>query len=313
MVKDLNERLRECRQNIALKEVLEKKKSNLERELFLKEEEIKDFEKVLNKELKDVEKLKSVSFSNLIASVFKNKEEKLKKEEEEYLEAKLKYDKLKFSLDNLKIDLEKIEEDLKKLRGTSKEYRELIEEKRELIKKFNLKVREEIVSLEKDIERETLNKKEIEEALLEAKNCLSLSEESLKILSSAKNWGIYDIVGGGMISSYVKQNKIDEAKTYMERLSYSIGNLNKELGDLNIEFLKTGLNINGLSYTFDIFLDNIFSDLSVQGEIKDSLYKLEDFKNKLFNLIDKLEKEEKNKDLKLNSLNEKLVNIIEEN
>lgn len=313
MVKDLNERLRECRQNIALKEVLEKKKSNLERELFLKEEEIKDFEKVLNKELKDVEKLKSVSFSNLIASVFKNKEEKLKKEEEEYLEAKLKYDKLKFSLDNLKIDLEKIEEDLKKLRGTSKEYKELIEEKRELIKKFNLKVREEIVSLEKDIERETLNKKEIEEALLEAKNCLSLSEESLKILSSAKNWGIYDIVGGGMISSYVKQNKIDEAKTYMERLSYSIGNLNKELGDLNIEFLKTGLNINGLSYTFDIFLDNIFSDLSVQGEIKDSLYKLEDFKNKLFNLINKLEKEEKNKDLKLNLLNEKLLNIIEEN
>lgn len=265
MLKDLNEKIKECRENMALKETLEKRNLSLESELNSKEKELIELEKSLNKELKDVQKLKSLSFSNLISNILRNKDEKLEKEEREYLEAKLKYDNFKFKVEKLRYDVEENNNRLGQLINIEGKYKDLIREKRELVKKFNLNIRDEIIEIEKEIKDLLSNKTEISEALREANNCLMISEETLKSLRSAKNWGIYDIVGGGMISSAIKHNRIDDAKTYMERLSYSVDRLNKELGDVDTSIFNEGLNISGFSYTFDIFFDNIFSDFSVQG------------------------------------------------
>lgn len=313
MLKDLNEKIKECRENIALKEILEKRNLSLENELNSKEKELGELEKRLNKELKDVQKLKSLSFSNLISNILRNKDEKLEKEEREYLEAKLKYDNFKFKVEKLRYDVEENNNRLGQLINIEGKYKDLISEKRELVKKFNLNIRDEIIEIENEIKDLLSNKTEISEALREANNCLMISEETLKSLMSAKNWGIYDIVGGGMISSAIKHNRIDDAKTYMERLSYSVDRLNKELGDVDTSIFNEGLNISGFSYTFDIFFDNIFSDFSVQGEINDSLYKIEDFRNKVLNLIRKLEEKENSVGLKVNLLNDKLERLIEEN
>ena len=313
MLKDLNEKIKECRENIALKEILEKRNLSLENELNSKEKELGELEKRLNKELKDVQKLKSLSFSNLISNILRNKDEKLEKEEREYLEAKLKYDNFKFKVEKLRYDVEENNYRLGHLINIEGKYKDIIREKRELVKKFNLNIRDEIIEIEKEINDLLSNKTEISEALREANNCLMISEETLKSLRSAKNWGIYDIVGGGMISSAIKHNRIDDAKTYMERLSYSVDRLNKELGDVDTSIFNEGLNISGFSYTFDIFFDNIFSDFSVQGEINDSLYKIEDFRNKVLNLIRKLEEKENSVGLKVNLLNDKLERLIEEN
>lgn len=313
MLKDLNEKIKECRENMALKETLEKRNLSLESELNSKEKELIELEKSLNKELKDVQKLKSLSFSNLISNILRNKDEKLEKEEREYLEAKLKYDNFKFKVEKLRYDVEENNNRLGQLINIEGKYKDLIREKRELVKKFNLNIRDEIIEIEKEINDLLSNKTEISEALREANNCLMISEEILKSLRSAKNWGIYDIVGGGMISSAIKHNRIDDAKTYMERLSYSVDRLNKELGDVDTSIFNEGLNISGFSYTFDIFFDNIFSDFSVQGEINDSLYKIEDFRNKVLNLIRKLEEKENSVGLKVNLLNDKLERLIEEN
>ena len=311
MLKDLNEKIKECRENMALKEILEKRNLSLENELNSKEKELGELEKRLNKELKDVQKLKSLSFSNLISNILRNKDEKLEKEEREYLEAKLKYDNFKFKVEKLRYDVEENNNRLGQLINIEGKYKDLISEKRELVKKFNLNIRDEIIEIENEIKDLLSNKTEISEALREANNCLMISEETLKSLS-AKNWGIYDIVGGGMISSAIKHNRIDDAKTYMERLSYSVDRLNKELGDVDTSIFNEGLNISGFSYTFDIFFDNIFSDFSVQGEINDSLYKIEDFRNKVLNLIRKLEEKENSVGLKVNRLNDKLERLIEE-
>lgn len=313
MLKDLNEKIKECRENMALKETLEKRNLSLENELDNKEKELLELEKSLNKELNDVQKLKSLSFSNLISNILRNKDEKLEKEEREYLEAKLKYDNFKFKVEKLRYDVEENNNRLGQLINIEGKYKDLISEKRELVKKFNLNIRDEIIEIENEIKDLLSNKTEISEALREANNCLMISEETLKSLRSANNWGIYDIVGGGMISSAIKHNRIDDAKTYMERLSYSVDRLNKELGDVDTSIFNEGLNISGFSYTFDIFFDNIFSDFSVQGEINDSLYKIEDFHNNVLNLIRKLEEKENSIGLKVNLLNERLERLIEEN
>ena len=51
MLKDLNEKIKECRENMALKEIIEKRNLSLENELNSKEKELGELEKSLNKEM----------------------------------------------------------------------------------------------------------------------------------------------------------------------------------------------------------------------------------------------------------------------
>ncbi|WP_300347882.1 hypothetical protein [Clostridium sp.] len=294
-----------------LKEILERKVGELNDELDKKEIELKVLEKNLEKELKDVQKLKSLSFSNLMASILRNKDEKLEREEREYLEAKLKYDYLKTNVESLKDDIEKINKRLGDLINIEDGYKNLIEEKKELIKKFNLNVRDEILKIDEERNLLISEKTEVTEALREAHNCIEIGKIVKNSLDSAHNWGIYDILGGGMISSAIKHNRIDDAKRDIERLSYAAGILKKELGDVDSSLFNGELDISGFSYTFDIFFDNIFSDISVQSEVNRALDKVNDFISKVERLIIDLEERDGKIDIKINTLNYKLNEIIE--
>lgn len=97
----------------------------------------------------------------------------------------------------------------------------------------------------------------------------------LKEYKSSKNWGIFDMLGGGLIASLVKHNKINKAKNMSIILDNDLGKLRNEikyLDDFNIE------DISGLDMFLDVGFDNIFSDLYVQNKIKTSIYKIEELR-----------------------------------
>lgn len=311
MIRDINEKIKECREDMILKETLEKKLFSLRADLDEKEKELYILEKNLAKELKDVQKLKSLSFLNFIASVLRNKEEKIEKEEKEYLEAKLKYDYFKSSVDSLRNDVENTIERLGYLRDIDNRYTELIKEKRDLIKKLNFNVRDEIIALEEQIKDLLSEKTEVSEALNEVYTCKSLSKDVEASLDSAHGWGIYDMVGGGLVSSVIKHNRIDDAKSDMDRLGYAVERLNKELSDLNTDIFRDSLNISSFSHTLDIFFDNIFTDMSIQGEINDSLNRIGIFQDRLKGLAIKLEDRENIINIRVGELNDKIDSIIE--
>ena len=41
-------------------------------------------------------------------------------------------------------------------------------------------------------------------------------------LNSAKNWGIVDLLGGGMITSLIKHSKMNNAQSHMEQAKYDL-------------------------------------------------------------------------------------------
>ena len=92
MLKDINIKINQIKEQVAEKKVLEEKLDNLGKEIPMYECELRDLEEMLNKELRDVEKLKKVSLSSIICIIMRNKEKEIEKEEKEYLIAKLKYD-----------------------------------------------------------------------------------------------------------------------------------------------------------------------------------------------------------------------------
>ena len=55
--------------------------------------------------------------------------------------------------------------------------------------------------------------KEVDEALVAADKTLIHLNAALKELESAKNWGIFDLLGGGMFTSIIKRGHLNDVET----------------------------------------------------------------------------------------------------
>ena len=55
---------------------------------------------------------------------------------------------------------------------------------------------------------------------------------ALNALNSARGWGIYDILGGGVISTFIKHSKMDDASDYLKEAQRDLQVFNKELNDI---------------------------------------------------------------------------------
>lgn len=132
--------------------------------------------------------------------------------------------------------------------------------------------------------------KELKEARSAADMAIAKIDCGLSQLESASSWGILDILGGGLISSLVKRNKIGEANHSLEEISSSLKALNKELSDVDIS-LPDAIPDRLSDEVFDLVFDNIFTDIRVQGEIKENLVALKELRHAIVEVRDKVDRE----------------------
>ena len=117
--------------------------------------------------------------------------------------------------------------------------------------------------------------KEKQEAIDAGNKALRSLRKAQENLSSAKNWGIFDMLGGGFISTMVKHSKVDQAKENMEQAKYDLRSFSKELNDVNI---ACNLNIETgdfLSFA-DWFFDGIIVDWMMQDRINQASQQVEE-------------------------------------
>ena len=94
-----------------------------------------------------------------------------------------------------------------------------------------------------------------------------------KELESAGNWGLLDMFGGGMFTTFVKHSKMNDAQRYMERAKRDLAAFSRELADVS-----ETLNINSgdfLTYA-DYFFDGFVADMMVQSRIRDAQRQVDD-------------------------------------
>ena len=129
--------------------------------------------------------------------------------------------------------------------------------------------------------------KEIREARLagqEALDCLNRAAESLK---SAGNWGIVDMLGGGLISTFVKHSKMNDANGLVQQARNALKRFQKELTDVEnvAEFhIETG---DFLSFA-DYFFDGIIADWLVQSRINEARTQVENARQKVMYIMGQL-------------------------
>lgn len=116
-------------------------------------------------------------------------------------------------------------------------------------------------------------KKELQEAVAACDRSLAVVDEALVNLNSARNWGIFDMLGGGFISSMIKRGKIKEAEALFGELESSLKSLEKETRDVQIS-LSEHVETSDLMIFFDVVFDNIVVDWMVQSDIKKNIEKL---------------------------------------
>lgn len=128
--------------------------------------------------------------------------------------------------------------------------------------------------------------KEKREAIEAGEEALEYLREAKSYLDSAKNWGIWDILGGGFIVSAVKHSKMGNAKNSISMAQGAIKIFNKELRD--VTDIDNTLGVGLLGTIFDFCDDDFFADIYVQSKINKSRKQVEQAIDSIEQIISEL-------------------------
>lgn len=117
--------------------------------------------------------------------------------------------------------------------------------------------------------------KEINEAVQAADNALYYLNNANQLLNSAGNWGIVDILGGGLISTLAKHSKMDKAKQELQQAKYAVQAFKKELQDVG-RIENIDINVGDFLTFADFFFDGFVADWLVQSKIRDTQKQIQD-------------------------------------
>lgn len=109
----------------------------------------------------------------------------------------------------------------------------------------------------------------LERARAAGTRALQSLDEAADQLDSARNWGLLDILGGGLLTSLVKRSRLEGASEAVERAQRDLEAFARELRDCSG---VTGVDLrrSDMLELFDIVFDNSITDLFVQSRIEDA-------------------------------------------
>ncbi|MCL2236602.1 MAG: hypothetical protein FWB98_09225 [Defluviitaleaceae bacterium] len=241
------------------------------------------------REKRDVERMERDGLSAFLLRLVGRYEDKLEKEQQQEIEAKLAYDKAKARRVHL------------------------LEEEQNLSKRiYELKAEQATLQAEFDARRKKLAGRATEHCDVvsqmaeaqDAKNAIKHIEVTvrnvIRSLDSARGWATFDMfTRGGILSHIAKYSHLDEAEEAFYTLSAQMKDLAGRLEGMLYLSVPSFNAICRTERMVDFWFDNIFTDMSVKGQISDNLNVVENLErdlhdayNSLTNRLSELEKQE---------------------
>lgn len=309
MYTELDRKLEEVQEKIhrlqkvdSILQDLRKDKKELSHKVF-------ELKQVLDKENLDVEKLNTTSILSIFYSVTGKLEDKKEKEQREALSAKLKYDQANYDLESIKTEISKLIEERESYKNCTYEYKKLYDEKKNLLIESDEASANKILEITKKIEDSKRNLKELREALSAGRSAVNSLDSALKSLSSAKGWGTWDLLGGGLISDLAKHSHIDNAMSEVEQAHQNLRRFKSELADVRINY-DIRFETDGFGKFADFFFDGLIADWYMQSKINNSYESVSNVKNQVTSTIYKLQQMESHEKSHLEIMENELKNII---
>ena len=118
-------------------------------------------------------------------------------------------------------------------------------------------------------------RKEIQEAIYAADNAISALERAGDFLRKASGWGVWDILGGGFITTFMKHARMNDAEEALEQARAAVHTFGRELRDVeDLEDIRIDTG-DFLSFA-DYFWDGALTDILMQSRIGKSRRQVED-------------------------------------
>ena len=129
---------------------------------------------------------------------------------------------------------------------------------------------------------------EINEAIEAGRDAQMRLRRIQETLRSAKGWGIYDLLGGGLISGMMKRIRMEKAQQQIEELRGSLERFNSELKDVQVQ-CNTSAELSAWLSITDLVLDDPLSDWLSLSEIKDAKAEIDRTEKEVTALLARLE------------------------
>lgn len=129
---------------------------------------------------------------------------------------------------------------------------------------------------------------EINEAIEAGQDAQMRLRRIQETLRSAKGWGIYDLLGGGLISGMMKRIRMEKAQQQIEELRGSLERFNSELKDVQVQ-CNTSAELSAWLNITDLLLDDPLSDWLSLSEIKDAKAEIDRTEKEVTALLARLE------------------------
>lgn len=266
----INSELQQLQSQIVEKQWIEKRLHDISTEIIYQKELVVQLKQQLDKEQNDVKNLEGLSLTGVFYSILGNKDQQLEKERREALMMQLKYDEARQSLVLKEADLQAIQKRIQQIEDAEKKLNTTLETKLSLLLSAPNAVAQKLKKQHEQWQALKKEKQEIGEALEAANAYMKLLGTLIKQLRSAKDWGTWDVLGGGMLSSYVKQQRLNEVRNTVNSLRHYESNFRRELSEV---WQSGALNVEVSSFEgmLDMFFDNLITDWIVQQRINRSL------------------------------------------
>lgn len=132
------------------------------------------------------------------------------------------------------------------------------------------------------------NELQINQAINLTDQLISELDQAERQLSSARNWGFLDVLGGGFIVDLIKHSKLNNAKSSMDRVNYLLQELKRVLGGISMPG-DYSMNVGGIATFADFFFDSGIVDVYMTAKIMSSLNEVRNLKNRCYELKNRLQ------------------------
>ena len=223
-----------------------------------------------DKEQHDVERLEGVSLTRLWAGLRGSRQDDLSREQAEAEAARYRLAEARARLATIERAQAAAQARLAELADAPNRYEAMLDAKETYLHQSSDPRSAQLLALADERGRLTAQLREIGEAIAAAHQAgLALGEVQAK-LGSAANWSAYDtFLGGGIIGSAIKHNRLDEAAKASAYADACLLVLRTELADVaELGVTAERLSTDGLIRFVDIWFDNIFTDMIVRDRIR---------------------------------------------
>lgn len=260
----------------------------LEAELQKAKQQQAELQQLWLKERRDVERLQGFRFGALFLSVIGKRKKRLSKEEAELLQAKWQLEEAEDTVNDLLAEREQLQHLSRQLSDVDRKIAAVLAEKEAIIQAHHPELTAALDELTEQEAEEGANVKELQEAITAGRRVLSAMERAEQHLQTARNWGIYDMLGGGFISTAIKHSRIDEARSALHAAQADLKRFRSELRDVARD-VHLQLEMGNLLTFGDYLFDGLVMDWIVQGRIDGALDKARQQSARIRRIVRELE------------------------